>query len=61
MANKLYNTKTGTPPSPGLGRGEVGREGKDGTENWTHKNGSNIFAKGKGGFKSIKIHAVSSN
>ena len=53
--------KTSTPPSPGLGRTPMPHLGAEGTENWTHKGGSNVFGKGKKGFKDIKIHPVSSN
>lgn len=66
MANRFHNKQiksqaaTKAPPSPGLGKTQ-GSLGKDGTENWTNKGGSNVFGKGTGGYKKIKVHAVSSN
>lgn len=68
MANKFHNKQihpgtnaTSTPPSPAVGPRSIQSLGKDGTVNWTHKNGSNIFGKAKGGFRKAKVHAVSSN
>ena len=68
MANKFHNKQihpgtnaTSTPPSPGVDSRGQHSLGKDGTENWTNKGGSNIFGKAKGGFRKAKVHAVSSN